>query len=441
MESKAFYNLPMRKFPMRKRGKSCASFFIQTYGCTLNQSDTDAMRAFLQFKGFKEAPAEQEADIVILNTCTVKSATEQKIMERIRRLVKQKKKLVIAGCLAINENALKEAAPCAPIVYPCATNAIDRAVRAALKSKRIVFRTPTEKAMLPRIFTGVIAKIPIAEGCTGACTFCQTRLARGKLRSYPSWWVEWLIRHGIRRGAIEIQLTAQDTGAYGIDIKSSLPELINRLLEIEGSFLVRLGMINPEHALKMKEPLVRALSSYKFYGFLHIPVQSGSDEVLKRMARRYTSQEALEVFRFFRAKFPDMTLATDIIVGFPGESDEDFEKTLAFLREVKPDIVNVSKFTARPGTAAKKMKPLPTQIVKRRSEICAKLCREIAEQNNARFVGREEVFIITEMQKTPTGRTIDYRQVALAKGSGRLGEQVKGKIIDARHSCLLAERI
>ena len=426
---------------MRKRGKSCASFFIQTYGCTLNQSDTDAMAAFLSFKGFKEAPAEQEADIVILNTCTVKSATEQKTMERIRRLVKQKKRLVIAGCLAINEDALKEAAPSAPIVYPCATNAIARAVRAALKGKRVVFSTPTDKAALPRVLTGVIAKIPIAEGCTGACTFCQTRLARGKLRSYPPMWVELLIRRGIRRGAMEIQLTAQDTGAYGLDIKSSLPELINSLLGIEGSFLVRLGMINPEHALKMKEPLVRALSSFKFYRFLHIPVQSGSDDVLKRMARRYTAKEALEVFRYFRSKFPDMTLATDVIVGFPGETDENFEKTLEFLREAKPDIVNISKFTARPGTPAKKMKPLPTQIVKRRSEIAASLCREIAEQNNSRFVGREEVFIITEMQKTLTGRTVDYRQVALVKGSARLGEQVKGKIIGSRHSCLLAERI
>ncbi len=426
---------------MRKRGKSRASFFIQTYGCTLNQSDTDAMRAFLQFKGFREEASEPDADVIILNTCTVKSATEQKTMERIRRLVKQKKKLVVAGCLAINENALKEAAPHAPVVYPCATNAIDRAVRAALKGKRVVFRTPTDKAVLPRIFTGVIAKIPIAEGCTGACTFCQTRLARGKLRSYPPTWVEWLIRHGMRRGAMEIQLTAQDTGAYGIDIKSSLPELLERILEIEGPFLVRLGMINPEHALKMKEPLVRALSSYKFYRFLHIPVQSGSDEVLRRMARRYTSQEALDVFKYFRSKFPDMTLATDIIVGFPGETEEDFEKTLAFLRSAKPDVVNVSKFTARPGTAAKKMKPLPTQVVKGRSEICAKLCHEIAEQNNARFVGREEVFVITEMQKTPTGRTIDYRQAALARGNAQLGEQVKGRITGSRHSCLLAERM
>jgi MiaB-like tRNA modifying enzyme len=426
---------------MRKRAKPGKSFFLQTYGCTLNQSDSDAMLAFLRFKGFCPAQSEKEADVVVLNTCTVKSATEQKTMERIRKLVQQKKKIVIAGCLAINEGALKAAAPRAPIVYPCATNAIDRAVRAALKGKRAVFRTPTDKAVLPRVFSGVIAKIPIAEGCTGACTFCQTRLARGKLRSYAPMWVEWLVRHAMRRGAMEIQLTAQDTGAYGKDIGSSLPGLLSRLLAVEGPFLVRLGMINPEHALAVKEQLVAALSSYKFYRFLHIPVQSGSDEVLKSMARRYSAKEALDTFRYFRAKFPDMTLATDIIVGFPGEIEEDFGKTLAFLREARPDIVNVSKFTARPGTAAKRMKPLATQVVKRRSEIAAALCREIAERNNARFVGRDEVFIITEMQKTPTGRDINYRQVALVKGDARLGEQVKARITGARHSCLLAERI
>ena len=407
------------------------SVFIRTYGCTFNQSDSDAIAGVLSSAGYPLADSEEAAGVILLNTCTVKGATEQKTIDKIKKLVAAKKKLVIAGCIPeANRQLVRKYAPNAPLLGTRSLSHAADAVKAAIEGKRADFFTEEEdKFSLPRAHSSVIARIPLAEGCLGACTYCQTKLARGNLHSYSPDAIVKEVRQCVRKGCKEIQLTAQDTGAYGVDIKTNLAELLPKISEIPGDFRVRVGMMNPEHAKRILPQLLRAFSSPKIYKFAHIPVQSGSDKVLKDMRRSYSAADFFSVIKAFRKAFPAITLATDIIVGYPTETETDFNKTLKLLKQVKFDTVNVSKFTPRPFTPAAKLKQLPNQEVKRRSTEAAALCRKISFEKNRKLVGKTFRVLITEKQpKGFSGRTGEYRQVALknAKAAGFVSAKITG---------------
>jgi len=194
--------------------------------------------------------------------------------------------------------------------------------------------------------------VPIATGCLGNCAYCITKIARGDLSSrHPSGIIE-SVRSLASSGPIEIQLTGQDTAAYGLDIGTDLPSLVREICAIPGDFRLRVGMMNPRSALPIVKQISDAYAEQKVFKFLHLPVQSASDEILAHMERGYRVAD----FRMFvdavRKVVPEMTLSTDIIVGYPGEKEEDHMANLDLIREVKPDIVNVTRFSPRPGTRA-----------------------------------------------------------------------------------------
>lgn len=417
--------------------------YIETYGCTFNQGDSQLMKGALSESGFSLVASPKEADIIILNTCTVKSSTEQKILYRIRELSTRfpKKRMIIAGCMVeTNGNELLKAAPRASWVGPLQIGSIGKACGRVMKGEvvRLVGKSGLVKAGALKVRdNAAIAIVQICEGCLGACSFCATRFARGTLFSYPPECVIGEIRDAVKNGAKEIQLTAQDTGAYGKDIGKNLPYLLRKIDGIEGRFFVRLGMINPEHARGMKNELIKCFESKKMYKFLHIPIQSGNDEVLRNMRRRSSVSQFKSIVKAFRKRFPDMAIATDIIVGFPGESESAFEDTMALIEEIRPDVVNVSRFTPRGGTEAKRMKQLPSRVIKDRSERMSALCRRIAKEKNEKRVGSRCEVLVTEKQKTLTGRDENYRQVALVKGNAKIGEFVRARITGTGGGCLL----
>jgi MiaB-like tRNA modifying enzyme len=418
-------------------------YYLRTYGCTLNAADSDIMRGILNSEGHLEVKSEDAADVVILNSCQVKSATEQKILQKLSVLHQKRKRLILAGCLAINHRAVWKSAPNATILGTSSIAYLPAAFSNASAGGRGVFRSPLSKENLPRDHpTGPIARIPIADGCLSACTFCVTKLARGKLSSYTLKGVVREAEIAIEHGAKEIQLTGQDTGAYGRDIGTDIVTLLNEVCDLPGDFRVRLGMINPQHVIPIQNEFFDCFKSRKLYKFIHLPIQSGSDSVLRAMKRGYAVQQFRTVANEFRKRFLSGVLATDIIVGFPGETDEDFEQTLSAIKEFRFDVVNISKFTPRPGTAAKKMKQLPSEVVKRRSELTAELCHQISRENNSRLIGKTYTVLVTEQQKTLTGRNNDYRQVALPPGANaKMGDWAKVKITGASHSCLLGNPI
>ena len=415
--------------------------FIRTYGCTYNHADSDTLAGVLAAAGYRIAEREEDAGVIVINTCTVKGATEQKTLEKIKSLVASKTPFVICGCLSeANPALVRKYAPAAPFVGTRSLSRIPIAIEAALA------RAPSDslaacdenKFSLPRVHGSVFARIPLAEGCLGACAYCQTKRARGALKSYPPGDIVREVERCVQNGSREIQLTAQDTGAYGFDIKTDLPSLINRISAIEGEFRVRVGMINPEHALRLLPELLDAYDSEKVYKFLHIPVQSGSDRVLRDMRRNYTIDDALNVIRAFRKRFPDSTIATDIIVGYPTETEADFHRTLALLKKAKFEVVNVSKFTPRPFTPAAQLTQLPNQLMKRRSRETAVLCKSISLEANEKLIGRKFRVLVTEQQRKGfSGRTDAYRQVALA-GQQTLGTVKTCRIASATHSYLVA---
>jgi threonylcarbamoyladenosine tRNA methylthiotransferase CDKAL1 len=412
---------------------------IETYGCTMNQADSDMIEGILRERGYPVSALEDEADVIILNTCTVKGPTENRILERIKRLGSLDKKLVVAGCMSVNQDKVRKITD-APIVWPGAIGRIGEAVEDALCSQVTEYKDAERKEGLPAIVTKPIMRLAIAEGCVGMCSFCQTKLARPGLRSMRPQAVLKRIADGLAAGAKEIQLTAMDTGAYGLDIGTELPPLLDCINELDGPFLTRLGMINPDHALRMKEKLVTALNGKRFYKFLHIPVQSGSERVCKDMNRKHTVAEFEGIVRDLRKGILGITIATDVIVGYPTETERDYKDTLEMLGRVKPDITNVSRFSARPGTKAKGLRPLPTQEVKRRSTEASALVKRISSERNKELIGQTFEVLITEKQKDYTGRNISYKQVVVKDFEGELGEMVKVKIKDANHGSLFGIR-
>ncbi|MCD4739753.1 tRNA (N(6)-L-threonylcarbamoyladenosine(37)-C(2))-methylthiotransferase [archaeon] len=410
--------------------------YVETYGCTLNQADSKIIEGILLKEGVELVDNPKKADIIFLNTCAVKNATENRMLSRIRKL--DANKLVVCGCLPkINEKEIRKASKCVLLD----TNSLDK-IPYLLKERRDFFsQKHLNKLELPFAAQGIIAAIPIAEGCLGNCAFCATRNARGMLTSYPIKDIKLAVEQVIQQGAKEIRLTAEDTGFYGWDKGTSLTVLMEKLCEIPGKFKIRIGMMDPFAAYTQLPDLLKAFDNEKIYQFVHLPVQAGSDCVLKTMNRKYSASEFIEVTDAFRDKFPDMTLATDIIVGFPEETKKDFQKTLELLKQVKPEVINISMFYPRPNTPASKMKKLPTQTLKERSRACTLLREKISLQANERFV--DKIFEVTVLEKGRKGgfiaRLPNYKQALLEQAE--IGETTKIRIIKAFPTYLKAQRL
>ena len=276
-------------------------------------------------------------------------------------------------------------------------------------------------------FNPIIEIVPISLGCTGNCTYCATKFARGKIRSYKIEDIIKQIDFAIKDKAKEVWITSQDTGAYGIDVGKDLVDLLKKVLEIEGKFYVRVGMMNINHAKRMFRKLIKTYENEKMFKFLHIPIQSGSNKVLSLMKREYEARDFIKLVEKFREKFPESTVATDIIVGFPHETEEDFLETYKIIEETKPDIVNVSRFSPRPMTLASKMKQISGRITKDRSRRLSALVRKISTERNSNWVGWTGNILIDEYgKKGMKGRNIGYKQVVV--DNGKLGDEYKVKI-------------
>jgi MiaB/RimO family radical SAM methylthiotransferase len=244
------------------------------------------------------------------------------------------------------------------------------------------------------------------------------------------------VQRDLAAGAKEFWVTSQDTACYGRDIGTNLAALLNASGDVEGDFRVRVGMMTPSMVTDILDELIAAFENSKIFKFVHLPVQSGDNRVLKRMRRFYTVQDFKEIVDAFRTAFPDVTLATDIICGFPGETQEAFENTLKLIGEVKPDIVNVSKFFARPRTAAAEMHDafLESAEIKRRSTEAAKLVKRISLERNQRWVGWSGEVLVDEKGKVPgswIGRNFAYKPVTLKSSTDLLGKTLQVKVVKA----------
>jgi threonylcarbamoyladenosine tRNA methylthiotransferase CDKAL1 len=270
--------------------------------------------------------------------------------------------------------------------------------------------------------------------------------ARGQLRSYSIKEVVQRVQSDYAAGTREFWITSQDTASYGRDLSTDLAELLTELCRLPGDFRVRVGMMTPNLVTEMQTRLITAFSNRKIFKFLHLPVQSGDDTVLHHMRRFYTAAEFKGIVDTFRNKFSQLTLATDVIVGFPGETEEAFENTLRLLEDVKPDIVNVSKFFARPKTAAARIKDclVDKEDIKRRSTIAAELAKRLSAERNLRWVGWTGEVLVDEKGKVEgswVGRNFAYKPIAIKSGNNLLGKTLQVKVVEALGTYLKGELV
>lgn len=370
------------------------SVCILTYGCTYNEGDTDRLRQILTSAGCSIESTPKDADAVILNSCIVIDKTERKMVRLMRELAE--KPLWVTGCLPAARPDILSAFPDVRVILPDDMYGVDASYN------------PSS--------TGGIAVVQIGPGCLGECSYCITRLARGRIRSVPEDDILSQISHAVKNGACEIRLCGQDISAYGWDHGgSALPSLLHGIRRIPGSFKVRLGMMNPATLAPIAGRVADELGDDKFFSFVHLPIQSGSDAVLARMKRGYTVSEYMHVISTMRESLPHISIATDIIAGFGDESDEEFWESIYLLQTLAPDMVNVTRYSFRPGSSASQVGELPDRVRKERSRELVRVGYSILKERKAALIGTVMEVLITENLRPGSvmGRTGNYLGVVI----------------------------
>lgn len=398
-------------------------FFFKTYGCTFNKSNSDIIYPLIKDKLTDDI---SKADYVIINTCGVKEQTEKSIINEIKRI---NKKIFLLGCLPyIRKDLLK-----IPELRGKDIEIFGLDLE-SFKKRLIEINGEINENVNRFLYTAPIARIPISTGCLMNCSYCATKFVFGRLKSKSEREIIDLIKLAISSGALEIQLTGQDLGCYGFDIGTNLSSLLRKIAKLDGKFKVRVGMINPAYLDAIPNEI---FTESKFYHFLHLPVQSGSNDVLLDMKRTYKIEKIENFIEEKRREF-DFTFETDIIVGYPTEKEKDFFDTIKFIKETKPDVVNVTKFSKRPGTEASKLKELNSKIVKKRSKEISDLVRKISYEKNLSLVGKKfEVLIQEKGENCMKGRNECYKQVIL-KGDLKY-DFYNCKVISATVTSLIGE--
>ena len=403
------------------------------------------------------------ADLWLLNSCTVKNPSETTFVNAIKTAENMGKKIVVAGCVPQAQtggDAWKS-------LSQIGVQQIDRVVEVVeetLKGSRVKLAAPKydeeegkrkqraggASLNLPKIRKNPFVEIvPINTGCLNQCTYCKTKHARGNLGSYPPKEITERIRTVIDEGIVEIWLTSEDTGAYGRDLGLKIGDLLREIRVVLDEahekgveVMLRIGMTNPPYILDELESIAEFLNHPRVFKFLHIPIQSGSNRVLDDMRREYTREQFKHIVEFLREHVPGISIATDIICGFPTEQPEDHQDTLDLIDEVKPPIMHISQFYPRPGTPAARMMRVPTSIVKDRSREVTKLYSSYETYSDSLGVTLD-VWVTDYDDENWVTHDSYYRQVLIPKSSYQ-GESLLGKCVSVEVTrttkfCLIAK--
>ena len=416
-----------------------AKIWVEAYGCSASFSDSEMISVLIVNGGHTLAENPDDSDLSVIVTCSVKDATASKMIHRIKE--SNSKPLVVAGCLPKAEkDTVEKFAENASLLGPNSIGKTLQVIQSTLDGKKLIALEDSDisKVGLPKIrLNPAVGIVEIASGCMSECTFCQTKLSKGDLQSYRVGDIVRQVKTEISDGCSEVWLTSTDNGCYGFDIDSDLPELINSVVEIPDKFFVRVGMMNPMYMPRIRDNLLKSFDSSKVFKFLHVPVQSGSDKVLNDMKRGHTASTFRDVVNQFREKFGKFTISTDVIVGFPTETEEDFEMTMNLLRETKPDIVNLSRYSQRPGTDAAEMVQIDVAEVKRRSKIAYELISDISRENNQKWVGwKGQVLFDEEFENQVRGRNFAYKPIFVNE-EPKIGQISSVEITEATNHSLI----
>jgi len=414
--------------------------YVESFGCSQNQGEGAGIARDLSSHGHGLARSPSDADVGILVSCGVIGPTEGRMVRRWRALSARAPRVVVTGCLVPLRTDLmtgpgRERTTFVPIREQAHLPALLDSWSGDASVTLPAVPLATESPPPP-----MTEEVVIAQGCTSGCTYCFSRLARGRLSSVPLSDVVRRVREATTRGVREIRLTGLDTAAWGEDLPGPerLPELLRAVSKVPGGFRVRVGMMSPQSLEPHLVPYLDALAEGPAYRFLHLPLQSGSDRVLDSMHRGYRADLFRRQVDAARQRLPDLHLATDVIVGYPGETEDDFRATEALLEEVGPETVNVTRFSPRPGTLAARLPALPPRVAKRRSRALAALRHRISRTRLESWIGTRAVGRVLEYG--PAGSSVarlgNYLPVVLDRRPP-LGSDVELRVDGARSTYLL----
>ncbi|MCX8029148.1 MAG: tRNA (N6-isopentenyl adenosine(37)-C2)-methylthiotransferase MiaB [Brevinematales bacterium] len=421
-------------------------FFIETYGCQMNLSDSFEVKKILKNTGLSEAEKEDDADVVIINTCSVRNTAEERVLGRLGYFkgLKSKKpnlKIYITGCMAQSwGHKLFEVAPHIDGVF--GTYNRSRMISHILNRDSYVVDVRMDKyEFLPPAIDYQFpfkASVTVIHGCNHSCTYCIVPKTRGKEVSRPIKDIIDDIRRLVDEGVVEVLLLGQNINSYGRDIGTSFKELLTEVNKIEG--LKRIRFLT-SHPINFKEDLIDRISELdKVCRYFHLPVQSGSNRILKLMKRGYTYEYYVKMIEYVRNKMPDASISTDIIVGFPSETEEDFNMTLNLVNEVRFDFSYMFIFNPKKGTPAETFsEQVPEDVKVERIQRLIKLQHSISKESNLKDVGKEFEVLVEERGKYKNqlvGRT-EYNKVVAFEGD----ESLIGKFVKVRVEKLIGNTL
>ncbi len=418
---------------------------ITTQGCSNNLRESELMAGLLK-DNHDVSLEKNNPDINIINICTVKGDTTA--LKEIRKTKEKNpdKKIIVAGC--ITDSIIPKIKELDPSINFINTHNIDKISNVVVETENnsnieLLEKQPKPKVNIPSIRKNpVVGIVPILNSCNYFCTFCSTKQIKGKLSSYPLLDIKQDVKNHLKAGCKEIWITSQDTGAYMLEQtgKIELINLLKEILSIPSDFKIRLGMMNPGNTIKILDELIELYKNPKMFKFLHIPVQSGNNEILKKMNRQYPVETFYEIVERFRKEIPEITISTDMIFGFPTETQEQYQDSLNLIKKIQPEVLNRAGYALRPGTIAAKMNQVPHDIIKQRTKEVTSVFKQLIKQKNKKWKGWQGKILIDEKGKDSqwTGRNYCYKPVIVG-GNFKLGDELEVKIKETTTFALIAD--
>lgn len=433
--------------------------YVRSFGCQLNISDGEKIKGLLMQAGYNFTDDETKADLIILNTCAVRENAEDRvfgIVGSMKKLKEIKPSLIIgiSGCMTAQEHIAEKIKKSYPqvdfIVGTSAISSIPKLLLDCLNGQKFGvditeyddFSEVTEQVRESRFK----ASVPIMFGCNNFCTYCIVPYVRGRERSRKSEDIVAEVKSLVQDGYKEIMLLGQNVNSYGNDFGevNAFPKLLRELDKIEGDFIIRFMSSHPKDA--SKELIDTIFECDKIAKHLHLPLQSGSSDVLQRMNRRYTAEKYLETVDYIRSKDPEFSLTTDLIVGFPNETDDDFNATLDIMRKVKYDNIYSFIYSKRTGTKAAEMPDFTSDEVKsQRMRKLLEVQREISSVNYKRFIGRKMRVLVDDVSKKRegyvSGKSNEFIIVEFEGDKSLIGQFVDVEITDSMNWAVVGRKI
>ncbi len=427
-------------------------YFIITFGCQMNRSDSERIASVLESAGYKSASKINEADLIVVNMCSVRKPAVDRIYGVLPRLRQgfggqAKPKTILTGCI-LKKDRKKFAEK-----FDYILDIKDVSKWPEILGSNPPLKTDNYLKIEPKYSNNFSAFVPIMTGCNNFCAYCVVPYARGSEISRPAEEIICEVENLIKRGYKEIWLLGQNVNSY-----NSIPfsQLLKKINDIPGEFWIRFTSSHPKPSTRAKlgagpvpqlppgrngagdfswDKLIETMAKCKkVTEYLNLPVQSGDNKILKKMNRPYTIEHYKNLVKKIREKIPNIALSTDIIVGFPGETEKQFENTIKLFKEIKFDMAYIVKYSPRPGTAAAKMEDaVPQKERDRREKVLTEILKKTALENNKKYIN-EEVKVLVEKQKAPgswIAKTRTHKNVQFESKENLLGQFVKIKITNA----------